>query len=358
MARKRGKKKTTSKKKSIKGASAELSPSEYLNSAIGGVIQARALGVAAEFGIADLVADEPKSVDELAGIIGCHRDSLYRLLRALAGRGVFAENEEGLIELTERAALLRSDHPDSMREFFMLEWQDTLWSGYLALPRAIRTGEIAFELATGSGLFDYLKENPGLGAIFNRRMADMSNAENGPIAAAYPFEEAGAIIDVGGGHGGLLAKIVERYPGVNVALFEQAEVLSNKDDLIGAGLPDSAARIAGDFFTEIPAGFNIYLLKRILHDWDDQRAITVLSRCREAMTPDSHVLVAEAVIQEGNGPDPNKDMDLDIMLLTPGRERTEAEFRVLFEAAGLELMQVIKTKKPSTLSLLEAVVAD
>lgn len=359
MTKKRSKAKAKRKKKKKKRITkaAGPTPREFLFTAIRGVMQVRALGVAAEFGIADLVAEAPRSVDELAQDVGCHRDSLYRLLRTLAGKGVFAENADGLIELTDRAELLRSDHPDSMREYFMLEWQDTLWSGYLALPEAIRTGEVAFELATGSGFFDYLQANPALAETFNRRMADMSHAENEPIVAAYPFSEAGSVIDIGGGRGGLLATILDRSPELTAALFEQPDVLANLESLSALGLPEQVARIAGDFFAEVPAGFDLYMLKRVIHDWDDEQAIKILRCCREAMTADSRILLMDAVMLAGNEPDPNKDMDLDIMLLTPGRERTEAEFRELFTAAGLELKQIISTAQPSTISLLEGVVA-
>lgn len=326
---------------------------EFLFNITGQIMLARALGIVADLGIADLVADGPKSMDELTATTRCDHDALYRLLRMLGGHGVFAENEQGHIELTPRAELLQADHPDSMREMFVLDWQDIHWSTYRALPEAIQTGEIAFEIAYGQAFFDYLAEHPDANATFDRRMASVSQAENKQVAQAYAFNDHAPVIDIGGGQGGLLAAIIEQYPGTTAALFEQPQVLADPVNLDEAGLRDVVARIAGNFFADVPSGFGLYVMKRIIHDWDDDRAINILRRCRDAMTDTSKVLVIDAVMKPGNDPDPNKNLDLAIMALTPGRERTEEEFSHLFAAAGLRLLRVISTEDPSMLSIVE-----
>jgi len=324
----------------------------------GQLLLARALGIAVDLGIADKVSDGPKSPDDLARETGCDRDALYRMLRMLGGHGVFAEDEQGRIELTPRGELLQADHPDSIHDMFVLGWQDIHWNTYQALPEAILTGETAFEIAYGQDFFDYLARHQVLNEAFDRRMANVSQAENGEVAKAYAFADFSPIVDIGGGQGGLLAAIIEHHPGSVVALFEQPQVLSNPENLRDPGLFDSVARIAGNFFHDVPSGFALYVLKRIIHDWDDERAIGILRRCCEAMGEDSRVLVIDAVMKPGNDPDPNKNLDLSIMALTPGRERTEAEFTDLFAAAGLRLTRVIPTEYPSTLSIVEGERAD
>ena len=318
------------------------------------ILLARALGVVAELGIADLVAGQPRTVEELAAETGTHRESLYRLLRTLAGHGIFAEDDSGHIGLTPRAEVLQSSHPDSVRDLLSLDWQNIYWDTFRALPEAVRSGEIAFERAFGQGFFDYLKAHPKANAIFDKRMARVSLAENAKIVEAYPFGDFSSIIDIGGGRGGLLVAILEAYPSVSTALYEQAQVLADPADLRLAGLLDRVELIPGDFFTRAPSGASLYTLKRIIHDWDDARAVEVLRSCRDAMDENSRILVIDAVMKPGNESDPNKDMDLGIMALTPGKERTEAEFRTLFEEAGLRLNRIVATEAPSTLSIIEA----
>jgi len=326
---------------------------DFLLNVSGQLLLARALGIAADLGIADLVSASPQSIQDLVEQTGCDQDALYRLLRMLGGHGVFAEDEQGRFKLTPRAELLQIDHPDSMHDLFVLSWQDIHWNTFQALPEAVMTGEIAFDIAYGKSFFDYLAEFPKLNAVFDRRMSGVSQAENGQVSQAYDFNEYAPVIDIGGGQGGLLAAILEQHPDSVVALYEQPQVLADPASLREAGLLDSVARIAGNFFTDIPAGFGLYVLKRIVHDWNDDQAVRLLRRCREAMSDTSRILVIDAVMKPGNDPDPNKNLDLSIMALTPGRERTEEEFASLFATAGLRLTRVISTELPSTLSLVE-----
>ena len=318
------------------------------------MLLARSLGLVAELAIADIIAEAPAGAEELARRTESDADSLYRVLRALAGHGFFAEDEDGCFHLTPSAEILLSQHPDSVRDVLCLDWQNIYWDTYRALPDAVRTGQVAFDRAFGQGFFDYLKANPELNDVFDGRMAKVSLAENKKIVEAYPFDDVGTLIDVGGGRGGLIAAILESHPGIQAALFEQAQVLADPDDLRRANLAGKVELIAGDFFVEIPVGLDVYTLKRIVHDWDDERAAIILRACRAAMADDSRLLVIDALMKPGNEPDPNKDMDLNIMALTCGRERTEAEFRALLGNSGLQLVRIFDTDPPATLSILEA----
>ena len=320
----------------------------------GQLLLVRALGIAADLSVADRLAGGPKSLDELAAETGSDRDALFRLLRMLGGHGVFAEDDQGRVELTPRAELLQADHPDSLRDLFTLDWQNIHWNTYQALPEAVRTGEIAFGIAyDGQEFFDYLADRPELNESFDRRMARVSQAENEQVAKAYAFSDYAPIIDIGGGQGGLLAAIFEQYPDIVAALFEQPQVLNNSAHIHETGPGATLARVAGDFFQDVPSGFSLYVMKRIIHDWDDERAVRILRQCCDAMSKQSRVLVIDAVMQSGNQPDPNKNLDLGIMALTPGRERTEEEFAGLFAAAGLRLTRVIPLEQPATLSIVE-----
>jgi len=276
----------------------------------------------------------------------------------LCGHGVFAEDPQGRIELTPRADILRTEHPESLHDILSLDWQNIHWATFQHLPDAVMHGDVAFERAFGQGFFDYLATHPRAGAVFDGRMAAVSRAENQPIAEAYSFGDFGRVVDIGGGQGGLLAAILARHPGIAAALFEQPQVLEAPVDLISAGMLDRVERISGDFFAAVPTGADLYVMKRIIHDWDDERALRILGNCRASMGPDSRIAVIDAVMQPGNDPDPNKNLDLGIMALTPGRERTEAEFRGLFEAAGLRLTRIVKPAVPALVSIVEGEVAE
>jgi hypothetical protein len=329
----------------------------FVQDVAGHILLARALGIAAELCIADLVAESPRSIASLADETGTHPESLYRLLRMLGSHGVFAETPDGMIRSTPRADILRRDHPDSLHDLLSHTWQNIHWDTFRELPEAIRTGGIAFDQAFGQGFFDYLATHPEANSAFDRRMASLSRAENPSIAAAFPFGDCRRVLDIGGGQGGLLVEVLRRYPALQVGLMEQPQVLAEPADVARAGLLDRVELIRGDFFADVPAGFDVYFLKRIIHDWDDERAVRILRNCRESMGAGARVAVADAVMRPGNDPDPNKYLDLSIMALTPGKERTAAEFAELFTAAGLRLTRVIPTELPSTIAIIEGVVA-
>ncbi|MDX2224145.1 MAG: methyltransferase [Rhodospirillaceae bacterium] len=328
------------------------SPAARLGEITGHVMLARCLGIAAELGLADLVAERPRTAAELAAATASHAGALYRMLRYLVAQGIFAEDDGGRFANTELSEPLRTGVAGSVKESVRTAWQDVVWDTFRHLPHTIATGAPAFDHAFGSGLFAYFAAHPDVGAAFDRAMARQSGPENDAVAASYPFGDFSVVMDVGGGRGGLLAAILARYPGVRGILFDQSHVLAEPSDLDAAGVRRCCDLVAGDFFKAVPPGADIYALKRILHDWTDAEAATILRHCASALRPDGRVLAIDAVIAPGNAPDPNKALDLGIMALTHGRERTAAEFQAVFAAAGLRVERIIPTPRPSSMSIV------
>lgn len=313
----------------------------------------RVLMAVAEQGIADRLAPGPKTAAELAAGAKLDEPTLYRLLRFLASFGFFREDDSGRFHLTPRAEALRTEVRGSVRDRLRRPWQDLLWRSYERLPDMLRTGEPAFDQAFGQSFFEYLAAHPEVNAVFDRSMARISHIEHPIIAGNYPFGRHGWAVDVGGGQGGLLASILDHHPGVRAVLFDQPQVIAAPEMLSDSRYTGRWEAVPGDFFRGVPPGGDVYILKRILHDWDDDRALAILRNCREALSGEARLLVIDAVMKPGNEPDPNKFMDVNIMVLTSGRERTESEFRRLCQAAGLEVLRVIALPAPATLSIIE-----
>jgi hypothetical protein len=324
--------------------------------AITGQVQlARALALVVEFGIADQIQTAPQTADELADALDLHPRALYRLLRMLAAEGIFAEDDSGRFRQTPESFVLTKQADGSIRELVRLPWQDIIWATYLQMPHTLKTGEPAFERAHGQPFFDFLASDPRINQLFDAAMALISEPEDAKVAEAFDFGSVSRITDVGGGRGGLLAAILRRYPNVKAVLFDQSQVLAAPSGLDDAMLA-RCELTAGDFFAAVPTGSDVYLLKRIIHDWDDAQAVALLRNCRDALAGNRHgrVLVVEATIKPGNELDPIKAQDVGMMLLTEGRERTLAEYRVLLESAGLRLRQVHTTDPPARVSIMEA----
>lgn len=315
------------------------------------VLLSRCIALTAELGIADLVAATPRTPEELAHECHVNSDALMRILRFLASHGVFAADANGAIRNTPRSELLRRT-PGSLRDQVRSAWQDVIWDTYRQLDETLRTGEPAFDKAFGMPFFDYLAAHPEIGARFDASMALMSMPENAALAAAYPF--CGVVVDVGGGRGGLLAAILREHPGVRGVLFDQPSVLADPSTLLVADHIDRCRLSAGDFFQSVPAGGDVYVLKRILHDWPDTDALRILRACKASLPADARLLVIDAVLRPGNEADPNKMLDVGIMALTRGRERTAADFQRLFADAGLQLLRILPPVAPSTMSIVEA----
>jgi hypothetical protein len=316
-----------------------------------GGLPAQAVAVAAQLGIVDHLAEGPRTAADLAGVTGTDAPSLYRLLRALATMEVLAEDEEGRFSSTPLGDTLRSDAPGSIRAAVIMAGDPTFTRPCGEMAHSVRTGGPAFDHVFGAPIFEYLTTHPEAGAIFNRGMANFSAMENPAIAASYDFPAGSRVADVGGGRGGFIAEVLKAHPGVRGVLYDLAEVVCEPTYLAAAGVADRCEVIPGDFFSSVPSGADVYVVKRILHDWADEECIRILGNLRRAMSPTGRVLAIDAVIAAGGQPDMNKVSDLLMMVVTPGRERTEAEFRRLYAAADLRLSRVIPT--PSALSIIE-----
>jgi hypothetical protein len=315
----------------------------------------QALHVAAELGIADLLVDGPRSVGDLARATGARPAALHRLLRLLASEGVFAESQPGHYRLTPLAEPLRSDAPDSLRQRAIFDGREN-WQAWGHLLHSVTTGGPAFDHALGAPFFDYLEAHADAGARFDALMAEQTTAWAAAILASYDFSGIRRLVDVGGGNGALLTAVLRSYPALSGVLVDLPHVIERAiPRLRAAGVADRCEVVVGDFFEGVPAGGDAYLLKHILHDWDDERCLTILRNCRAALPPDGRLLVVELITATDDRPDYGKYLDLNMLVLLTGRERTRAEYAALFEAADFRLTGVRAT--PSDVSILEALPA-
>jgi len=333
--------------------SSPIAPQEVIFRITGAVMTSRVLGIVAELGIADLVDKAPLTAANIAKSTGTRADLLYRILRFLASNGVFEEDADGRFHNTDASEVLRDGVPGSLRPMVRTAWQDVVWDTYRHLPEAIKGGDPAFNLAHGQDFFDYLATNTEIGALFDASMALMSAPENEVLAHAYDFSSVKCVVDVGGGRGGFLVALLTAHRHLTGVLFDQSHVISKPSHLEEAGVMGRCQVVDGNFFEEVPANGDVYVLKRVLHDWDDTNAIIILRSCRNALGPEDRLLVIDAVIKPGNDPDLNKSLDVGIMALTRGRERTQVDFERIFEAAGIRLARVIAAPRPSTMSIVE-----
>lgn len=328
-------------------------PEAVLTQMAFGALLTQALYVAARLGVADLLAAGPRKVAELAAETGTHERSLYRLLRSLAGAGVFAEVEPQTFGLTPLADPLRSDAPSSMRNgvIFMGEaWHFGVWANLLY---SVRTGQPAWGHTHGAEVFEYFAANPEQAEIFNGAMTDMSVGTAPAVVAAYDFSGFGTLADIAGGHGYLLAQILKVTPNLSGILFDVPPVVEGAAALLEReGVAERVERVAGDFFQSVPRA-DAYIMKHIIHDWDDERAAQILKNINAAMGEQGRVLIVETVVPEGNGPHYSKLLDLEMLVSPGGVERTAEEYAALLSAAGLKLSRIIPTLSP--FSIVEAV---
>lgn len=326
------------------------SPAEALRGLISGYRVSQLIYVAAKLAIADHLADGPRSVDQLARSVSVHPGALYRVLRALASYGVFAERGRGVFELTPRAEPLRSDTPGSVRGYAIMNGEEWFWSSWGELLHSVKTGRTAFDDSFGIGLFGFLDQHPEAAEIFNDAMTSITGMDSDAIAAAYDFSRKATIVDVGGGRGSLMTAILRAHPHATGILFDRPPVLAGVSAALAAkGLTDRCAVMAGDFFDSVPHGGDVYILKDIVHDWPDDRAVAVLKNCRRAMREEARLLVIERVIPAGNEPSFAKLADVNMLVITGGLERTEAEYRTLLTASGFRLSRVVPTRSPSSI---------
>jgi hypothetical protein len=313
----------------------------------------QALHVVAVLGIADLLKDGPRHFDHLARSTKTHARSLYRLLRLLASVGVFTEQDEGRFALTSLAEHLRSDVPNSLRTRAMFDGAEGNWGAWGNLLMSVKTGGPAIEHTFGKDLFGYLNDHADEAKIFNEVMAVQTSTATHAILDAYDFSEIGTLVDIGGGVGALLASILKAYPSMHGILYDQPHIaVDAKSRLASAGVAHRCETVGGNFFESVPTGGNAYILKHILHDWDDEDCRRIIENCRSAITEDGRLLVIEILNPPGDTPHYGKFVDLQMLVVTKGgRERTQAEYRDLFASAGFSLSRVVPTK--SDVSLIE-----
>ena len=303
----------------------------------------QALYVAAKLGVADLIDEGPRRVEELAAATQTDAPSLRRVLRALASVGVFTEVRPDTFALTPLAALLRTGTPDSMRALAIMyaEEQYRAWGDVL---HSVRTGEPAFEKQFGTSYFAYLAQHPGADRVFNEAMTGYTTQLVGAVVDAYDFSPFKTIVDVGGSYGTLLATILRSHPAARGILFDQPHVVAVAgEQLAAAGVAERCTTVGGDFFAEVPAGGDAYVLAQILHDWDDERSVAILRQCRRAMPAHGKLLVVELVLPPGEEPFFGKWLDLHMLVLAGARERTATEYEALFRATGFALARVVPT---------------
>ncbi|MGW7089705.1 methyltransferase [Streptomyces sp. NPDC054871] len=318
---------------------AEQVTSELLELALGYVYSA-ALHTAARFGIADHLADGPRTAAELAEATDVNGPHLYRLLRFLATKRVFREDEEGRFHLTPLAEPLRTHTERSLRDYIMVRGEAPFWQSAGHLHDAVRTGTTAFEGLYGTPFYDYVATDPDFGRAFNSSMAAFSEALSNGIAEACDFSAARSVVDVGGGRGGLLRAVLRRNPHLTGTLFDLESVVAGHV----LDTPELAGRWKaepGDFFTSVPAGADVYLLKHVLASWPDERCVSILRSCRRAMPAHGRLLAVNAMIPAGNEPHPGKTIDMLMMTVLNGRGRTRAEYEALLTAAGFTVTRFL-----------------
>jgi hypothetical protein len=310
----------------------------------GGVV-AQSIAVAAELGVADQLTDSEKTTSQLAAILDTDEEKLHRLLRFLAGIGVFQMNGNGAWQLTPAARLLLDDEPGSIRAGARLLGGAA--SVYPRLIENIRTGTCSYNLAYGKPLFEDLQTKPEEAAIFDAAMNSFHGGETEAVLAAYKYDGVQTLADIGGGAGTAIIATLKQYPALRGILFDQADVVQRSAETIkAAGLESRCAIQAGNFFESIPAGADAYSMRHIIHDWPDDLCIKILSNIRKVIPSNGRLLIIESVIPEGNDFAPAKLFDMLMMLFPDGKERTEAEYRKLLSASGFALHSVTPTQSP------------
>lgn len=326
-------------------------PATPLHDLMYGHIYASALRAVVLHGIADHLADGPLSAGELAARSGTQAGPLHRVLRLLAMRGLFRTDPDGAFGLTEGSEVLRTGVPGSRRDAVLL-FTDAMYGRSAAgLEDTLRTGEPGFEAAYGTPFFEHLAGTPDAGRLFDTAMSSLTGGVNEQIAGSYVFPDGGTVVDVAGGRGGLLRAVLSRSPGLTGVLFDRPGTVT--DHLLDtAELAGRWRTEGGDLFMAVPEGGDLYLLKNILHDWPDEDCLRILATVRRAMTPGTRLLVIDAVLPADGSPHPAVPLDIVMLMVLRGRERTAAEFEELLTRSGFMVRRVLPT--PSLTSIVEA----
>jgi len=317
---------------------------------ISGFWVSRAIFAIAKLGIPDLLQSGPKTIAELASATKMHAPSLFRVLRALVSVGVLNSAEGGRFAQTPLSETLVTDVPGSLRWFAVSELGQEHYPAWGNLMHSLKTGDIAFDNFFGVDIWKYFQQNSEDAAVFNNSMSNMTAATNEAITSVYDFSGFKTLVDVGGGHGGLITEILKSNPKLKGVLFDADEVIQGaRPKLEAAGVAERCETVAGDFFKSVPAGGDAYIMKWIIHDWNDEKAITILRNCRNQMSQSDKLIVVDCVVPETDEPNFSKFIDLNMLVMTGGKERTAKEFDQLLGAAGFKLLRVIPTDLPTAI---------
>lgn len=324
---------------------------------IGASWMSQAICVAAELGLADLLTPGSRTADDLARATGCERTSVHRLLRALASIGVCTEQEDGSFALAPMGFLLRADAQPSVRSW-AIWWGKYQWPEWGNLRHSVQTGESARALLNGRNSYDFVAADPQAAEVFNRAMSELTHLAATEVARGYDFSAATRVVDIGGGRGELLTTILSAYPALRGTLFELPHAMAAAAALIGtAGVAQRCTLLTGDFFDSVPGGGDVYILKSVIHNWDDQRSAIILDNCRRSMTGNARLVLVERIMparMTGIATDRAVTRsDLNMLVGIGGRERTESEFISLLSSSGFKAARIIRIG--FEFSLIEAI---
>ena len=312
------------------------------------------LRLAAQLSLADHLADGPRTAEQLAAVTKTHAPALFRVMRTLSALGIFGEDESYRFSLTSLSEPLRSGIPGSVRtailsvtgDLFVIPWSKLLYS--------VQTGKPSFDKHFGAPFFDYISGVPDEAGWFHDMLIGANFADAPAVAAAYSFAPLARIADIGGATGHMLTTILASHPGLTGIVFDLADNQAGAEELVQSrGMSDRVKFVAGSFFESIPTGCDFYLMSHIIHDWSEEQCLTILANCHRAMPPGSRLLIIECVLPEDNSFHRGKMLDISMLTLTPGQERSEPEYRALLEKAKFKLNQVIPTS--SAVSIVEAI---
>lgn len=332
-------------------AVAQLSPEQQIMQMGSGYWASMVLSTAVRLNLLEGLAQSPAEACQLAAQLGYHAESVLRLLRGCAALGVTSETEAGIFGLTELGRVLLAEHPRSLRDALIMMTDPGHWNSWYQLEHTLVTGQPAFQKALGvDNVFDYFASQPAEAERFNRSMASMTRAFVQQMREAYDVSPFEVIADIGGGHGQFLGALLQNAPRSRGLLFDLESVVAGADrELIALGVSERVEKVAGSFFERVPAGADLYLLKHILHDWTDEQCGQILRRTAEAMKPGATLLIAEMLLAEPPAPSPAALMDLNMMVMTGGRERTASQMEHLLSGAGLKLKRVLALQGPHQL---------
>ncbi len=327
-------------------------PAQVMMQLITGYWLSQAVGAAAHLGIADALAAGPRTSEELGQTIGVQPQAVFRLLRLLTSLGVFRQDEHDSFALNPLGETLLSETPGSVRDFAITETAPGHWLPWGRLSDSVRTGKPMARETLGAELFDWYAQNPEEAGFFTAAMGNLSALAAGELVRVYDFTNVEKVIDVGGAHGILLGAVLKANPNASGIIFDLPHVIGTAENVIDPAVRDRYELVSGDFFESVPPGADLHILKQIVHDWDEERASLLLRNCHDALRPGGTLLLIEMIVPGDNRPDLAQAMDLNMLVILGGRERTEEEYRSILAASGFRLERVIATHSP--FSVIEA----